>query len=355
MIVLLQQGGLFWMLPVLLIQENGTAGLLAIVPGLAVGILILLVCTFWRNRCEETSFPQSLQMLLGKPAGMVTTFLFLLLYLLFAVFCLSGFVEVVHTGILKETPRILLLLPVFLLAGWLAWNGLEDIARFTVLAAVLAVLLLFLTVTGSIGSFQMENLLPLQIHSPEKLIQSIGYSSFSYSIFLVMFMVYPSLPQKKGIAWQMPLAAALSAALFLLWVLLALGVFGQFSMEQLIWLPLELARMIQVSAFLERTEALFIAIWFPVVLANSGLLLWAASEAAHQLLHRQKSRWLHWGMVAIAAVFSIAIGNLLQLFYLEQALAAIIAGFVPLLLLAILAATLLYSRKKAGRKGGQPS
>ena len=59
MIVLLQQGGLFWMLPVLLIQENGTAGLLAIVPGLAVGILILLVCTFWRNRCEETSFPQS--------------------------------------------------------------------------------------------------------------------------------------------------------------------------------------------------------------------------------------------------------------------------------------------------------
>ena len=56
MIVLLQQGGLFWMLPVLLIQENGTAGLLAIVPGLAVGILILLVCTFWRNRCEETSF-----------------------------------------------------------------------------------------------------------------------------------------------------------------------------------------------------------------------------------------------------------------------------------------------------------
>ena len=92
-----------------------------------------------------------------------------------------------------------------------------------------------------------------------------------------------------------------------------------------------------------------------MVLANSGLLLWAASEAAHQLLHRQKSRWLHWGMVAIAAVFSIAIGNLLQLFYLEQALAAIIAGFVPLLLLAILAATLLYSRKKAGRKGGQPS
>ena len=41
-ILLLQQGGLFWMLPVMLIHTNGTVGLVSCIPGLAAGILMIM-------------------------------------------------------------------------------------------------------------------------------------------------------------------------------------------------------------------------------------------------------------------------------------------------------------------------
>ena len=173
-ILLLQQGGLFWMLPVMLIHTNGTAGLVSCIPGLAAGILILLVCTFWRKHCEELTFPQSLEKLLGNSIGKMAGTLFVCLYLLFALVCLGCFIEVLHTQLLPETPRALLLLPVFILAGWLSRNGLEDIARMTPFAVLAYILLIALVFTGAIGSFMPEQLLPLQNNST----RTISGSSF---------------------------------------------------------------------------------------------------------------------------------------------------------------------------------
>ncbi len=344
MILLLQQGGLFWMLPVMLVHENGTAGLAACLPGLTAGILILLVCTFWRRHCDELMFPQSLIMLLGKPAGKATGCLFILLYLLFALLCLGCFVEVVHTQLLTETPRTFLLLPVFLLAGWLSWNGLEDIARMTVFAVFSGVLLMALVFTGGIGSFMPEQILPLQREG--NFLQPVLYSVFSYSSFLVLFMVYPALQKTENRFGKMSVVAVLSALLFLFWVLLAIGVFGQHSMGELVWLPLELARMIQVSSFLERTEALVTAFWMPTVLVNGSLFLWAASESLQQLLGKRKSRWLHWITVWITAVICIRINRLAWLFRLEQIMAPVMAVLLPVLLLLIVAGTVLHIRRK---------
>lgn len=344
LIFLLQQGGLFWMLPVMLVHENGTAGLMACLSGLAAGILILMVCTFWRKHCDEQAFPQSLSLMLGKPIGKITGFLFTCLYLLFALLCLGCFVEVVHTQLLTETPRLVLLLPVFVLAGWLAWNGLEDIARMTVFAVFSGILLMALVFTGGIGSFMPEQILPLKKQG--EFLQPVLYSMFSYSSFLVLFMVYPALRQSENRFGKMALAAVLSMLLFLSWVLLALGVFGQYSMGELVWLPLELARMIQVSSFLERTEAMVTAFWLPTVLVNGSLFLWAASENLHQLVTKAKNPWLHWILVGAAALICIKINRLALLFQLEKLLAPLMTMLLPVLLLLILAGTIRYRSRK---------
>ena len=343
-ILLLQQGGLFWMLPVMLIHTTGTAGLVSCIPGLAAGILILLVCTFWRKHCEELTFPQSLEKLLGKPIGKMAGTLFVCLYLLFALVCLGCFIEVLHTQLLPETPRALLLLPVFILAGWLSRNGLEDIARMTPFAVLAYILLIALVFTGAIDSFMPEQLLPLRKNGD--FLQPMLYGIFSYSSFLVLLMVYPSIRQSENCFNKMVLAAAGSAAVFFLLTLLALGVFGQQSMGGLVWLPLELARMIQVSSFLERTEALVTVFWIPTVLVTGSLFLWAASESLHQLLDKKKNWWLHWIMVLLTAMICIKLNRLVWLFRLEQFAAPIVAVLLPVLLTLIFAGTVLYLRRK---------
>ena len=63
--------------------------------------------------------------------------------------------------LLLETPRTLLICTVFLLVGWLSWNGLEDMARLTVLCVVLVGAILLLALAGSVELFSVENLLTL--------------------------------------------------------------------------------------------------------------------------------------------------------------------------------------------------
>ena len=350
MVLLLQQGGLFWMLPMLLLGNNGTAGLITLLPGVLFGMTILAVCVFWGNRFQEQEILQWLMQRLGKPAGMGIGLLFVLLYLAFAVICLDSLVEVISSQLLRNTPRLLILIPVFLLSGWLAWNGLEDIARLMVLCIAPAVILFLVALAGNVRDFSLEHLLPLQLQAPEQLLQSSMHSIFSFSSFLVLFLIYPALHSKKNVGWKLSSAIIWSALMLLVWTGLALGVFGQSSVGPFTWLPLELARMIRLGSFLERTEALFTAVWMVIVLVDGGLLLWSVSESAHQLLKKQKSRWLHWSLILAAFLLCAGVGNRLELFRMEQIFATVTAVILPILLLVVWMATVLQNRKKEGQQ-----
>lgn len=349
MVLLLQQGGVFWLLPCLILKDNGSAGMLSLLPGWLTGACIIGVCAFWGKGCREQGFFGSLTELLGKPLGKLTGLCFLLFYAAFAVGCLDSFVEVIHGQLLPETPRLVIAATIFLAVGWLSWNGLEDMARIAVLCALPLVLLVLLALAGSLQIFSVENMLPFSIKAPQQLRQAMQYSVFAYGGLLTLFMVYPALRRTARPAQQFLLAMLLSAAIFVLWLVLALGMFGQYGMGAMVWLPLELARMIQISSFLERTEALFAVLWMAVVLANGSLLVWSVSEGAHQLLNQRKKLWLHGGAVLALLLLCTQIKNLLQLLKLVQLLATLSVGLIPALLLLVLVGTLLHNRREAGR------
>ena len=303
LVLLLQQGGVFWLLPYLILKDNGTAGMVSLLPGLLTGAVIILVCTFWGKRCQEQSFFHSLTAMLGKPLGKLTGFCFLLFYIVFAVSCLYSFVEVINGHLLLETPRLVIAVTIFLAVGWLSWNGLEDLARIVVLCALLLVALVLLALAGSWQTFSLENMLPLSINAPQQLRQAMQYSVFSYGGLLTLFMVYPAVRRTGRIAGQLLLAMVLSSGIFVLWL----------------------------------------------VLANGSLLVWSVSEGAHQLLSRKKNLWLHWGAVLLLFLICTQIKNLLQLLQLAQIFSWLSLGFIPALLLLVLAGTWLFGRREDGQ------
>lgn len=349
LVLLLQQGGLFWLLPYLILKDNGSAGILALLPGLAVGALTILVCVYWGNRCPERTLFESLTALLGVPLGKATGVGFLLFYLAFTVGCMDSFVEVMHGHLLPETPRLVIAGAMFLLVGWLSWNGLEDLARLAVLCALPLVALVGLALAGSQNVFSWENLLPLTVTAPRQLTRAMGYSIFVYGGTLTLFMVYPALRKPARIGGQLLLAMALSAGMLVLWLVLALGMFGQYSTGSMVWLPMELARMVQISSFLERTEALFAVLWMAVVFINGSLLVWSVSEGVHQLLGRQKNRRLHGAVVLGLLLLCTQIRDLRQLLQMAQAASLMGLVLIPALLLLVLAGTVLAGRREARR------
>ena len=145
---------------------------------------------------------------------------------------------------------------------------------------------------------------------------------------------------------KLMLAMGMSSVAVSLWIILALGVFGQYSTGSMIWLPLELARMIQLSSFLERTEALFAILWMVVVVANGGLLVWCVTEGVHQLFGKGKNSWLHWGTIAVLVGMGMQTKNVLGLLQLQQRLAAVSLLWIPVLLLCIIIGTLRYRHRQ---------
>ena len=113
-------------------------------------------------------------------------------------------------------------------------------------------------------------------------------------------------------------------------------------------LSIAYCRAMPISSFLERTEALFAVLWLAIVFVNSSLLLWSVSESLHQLLERQKSRWLHWGLVTLLALICMQIKDILRMFALEWQLARGSVILLPLLLVLVLAGSWLYGKRKGG-------
>ncbi len=181
--------------------------------------------------------------------------------------------EVINGHLLLETPRLVIAVTIFLAVGWLSWNGLEDLARIVVLCALLLVALVLLALAGSWQTFSLENMLPLSINAPQQLRQAMQYSVFSYGGLLTLFMVYPAVRRTGRITGQLLLAMVLSSGILFCgwcwpWACLDNTAWGGHGLA-----ALELARMIQISSFLERTEALFAVLWMAVVFANGSLLV----------------------------------------------------------------------------------
>lgn len=345
-VLLMHQSCVFWLLPCFLLQGNGTAGLLALLPGLLAGVVLLFVCAFWSLRCPEQPLAQLLPVMLWKPLGWLAGVLLLVLCAVPAMIGLYGLTEMLHAQILPETPRLLLFGTFFVLAGWFSWNGLEDMARFAVFGVVVLLLLLLLLLAGSWQLFSWENLLPLRVQAPQAMQMAMLQNGFAVGGLLVIFLVYPARNTGKPLVWPMLLALVASFVYLLVWLALILGVFGQHGAAAMVWPTVELARMVQVGPFLERTEAIFAVLWMLVAFESSGLLFWCISESTHQLLQRQKNSWLHWGVLLFLLVPCFYLTDMERLLVLGQRVAPWYCGALAVLLILIVVGTWRYCRRK---------
>ncbi len=338
MVLLFQQGGLFWLLPYFLVRENGTIGLSAILFGVVAAAAILLVWNYRNDYGNDYGFVTALRQA-RNGVGAVVGAIFVIWFLLFAIVSLYSFIDVTQKQLLEETPSVFLCLTVILIVGLMSWSGLETIAPMSVFAMAALAVMVVVSVLGNVDLFVLEHALPLQINAPDQLRDAAVHSIFCYSGLLSLFMLYPSVNTEKPLTKSLFLAVGTGAALLVLWTWFALCIFGEYSLQTILWIPAHLARMVQISSFVEQTESLFVVLWMVIVLTNGSLLLWCVSEGAHQLLNKEKNIWLH-NMILIVLFFGMfVLHNSMELLQLEAWLAKASLIVLPLLLLAVVLLT----------------
>lgn len=344
LVFLFQQGGLFWLLPYFLVRENGTIGLTAMLGGLGAALAILCVCSYWGTHMPERGFITALkeqQAILGSVVGG----LLVAVYLLYGVLSLYSLIDVLQKQLLPKTPSVVLCASLLLLVGWMSWRGLETIARLTMLCFGALLLQIVLSVAGTAELFSIIHTMPFQVKQVTLLEEATVHSVYCYSGLLVLFMLYPSCKTQKTSAKQVGMAVVLGAVLLVAWTWYALGVFGQYSLQTILWIPAHLARMVQISALFEQTESLFVVLWMTLVLTSAGLTVWSASEGLHQLFGRKKSIGVHSFLVLTMFAILSTLHNTIQFLQMEYRLAQATLVVLPLLLLTILFLTARKERR----------
>ena len=295
------------LLPSALAGYAGKSGMAAIAAGIAAGLLYCLVIGWIVNAMEEgESYPAYLKRCFGKLPGTLAVFCYVLYFL-----CLGGYVSYIFghlivTELLKEQSFYWIVAGILALAAYAVFEGIEGRARiyeilFWFLLAPLLVMLFF-----AARDVEPARLFPLYENDLDGM--AIGaYISFEvFSLSGIALFLAPFARKRTSIR-----GACMGAVLFGGLVILALyavlqGLFGSVSMQAMEYPAVTLMSMIQIpGGFLQRQDALMVAIWFFTVFALLSSSMFYAAENLKELSGGKLEKW--WVLLAALVLFGISV------------------------------------------------
>ena len=131
------------------------------------------------------------------------------------------------TYIMTETPRIVFIVMLMIVAAMAVKDGIETIARCSVVFAVLVAFMAFAVSVLLISHMKLSNFLPILNITPKDFIQSVHILlTISFCDVLVFLMIFPYAEKNAKIKKPLLLGVSLSTALGLIIVLATTAVLG---------------------------------------------------------------------------------------------------------------------------------
>lgn len=253
------------------LAQTKTLGMIIILLlcGLIGEIVIAQACRFGRKRSFFALKAQPVSWL-QKLEGVLLS----LYYLAIVIIAMESFVNMMSTEFLNNTPKWVIALLLLPPVCYLAHHKLINIAWLSLLAMPMAVLAYAVLQGGNIGKFHLMNVFPLETEFGNFLFCFLRTLPL-YAQSLVLGQIYPYVRQPEKAFKITSLAMWSQIALILMQQLLACGVFGAIECEHLLFIPLELARIITFGNAVLRAEAFAIWHWAAMGVLNIALFFHA--------------------------------------------------------------------------------
>ena len=224
--------------------------------------------------------------LLGPVLGRLAASMLIVSWILSLTGMLRSIAEVHVAAIMTETPLIVFVVLVASAAIYAARTGLEPISRCAEVVLITVFIFFLPLIILPLRRCQLSNLTPILAHGwrPTTLpaLQSISF----YTQFSVVGMLLPHLRKPKTVGKYVIGAVLTSGSFMTAFVIVLTMSFG--SLLTAITFPaFQLARIVSVANFIERTESLGLVAWTMTTSLKSALFLWACSTALAQMLNIQ--------------------------------------------------------------------
>lgn len=289
----------------------------------------------------KQSLIQYSRTLLGK-SGMIVGVLYIWVFLHIGAITLRQFGEFMTTVPMPETPILVFILSITLIAVLAARNSLEVIGRLADIATPLAIGTILLVVGLVAKEADVQALTPVL----EKGMVPVLYGAFTISTLtidnmLIISMVTPYLNRPQGVTRVVIGAFIINTVMFVIIIIFIIMVFGVSQAQTRTFPTLGLMRLVQLGGVVERVEMLHMGIWVLGIMIKVALFCYLAALGLGQLFNLQTYRpivlpvgalmialsiWLFDSMVDLSTFTSYKIATYYSLFF---------NTVIPLILLAV--------------------
>lgn len=234
---------------------------MAILLGMAGGLVLFLVYHRLFTYYPELTFTNYVQEIAGKWIGRIIGFLYIIYYIYLAARVLRDFVELLLSTVYTQTPQFVVTSLMMLTISYAIYKGIEVMAR---VAELLFFLIYFMAISGGLlivfsGLIHLENLKPILEDGLMPVIKTTLTQTinFPFGEMIVFTMILPILNEAKKAAHICIFAMVLSGMNIAITVLIDISTLGVDLYMRSPFPLLSAIQEIQLLDFLERLDVLF--------------------------------------------------------------------------------------------------
>lgn len=337
-------------LPSTLVKLVGTdAWLLAILSGLANIPFLYFVCKVGEKYGEQ-GFLGILKSLFGKYLGLIVS-----LPVFAYLFINSGIVarifgETVKLYLLNNTPLEFIVVPLLILAVFLARSGVEPICRFfEAVTPVIVVIMIVIIIIAFPNPKQFSNLRPYLVTPVMEYIKGLRSGAFSFSGFEVLVILYPFIKKPKETFKSSLTSLAALIVLYTVIIIECLCKFGEREVKALIYPTMTLVKASEIpGGFIERMEGLLISLWVLFVFTTLVALMYGFSVLGGDLLKQRERKHILSMFLPLMYLTALIGDNIAQLFDIIDKVTLFLGTYTVMILPTAMFIMMLIKRK-AGR------
>lgn len=275
-------------LPGISAKEARESAWISPVVAMVLGIVMAVVVVTLTLRHPGKTIVQYAPDIVGRIPGKIIGLLYAWWFLHLSAIVIREFAEFLITAIMVETPIIVFIIFIILVSTYAVNSGLEVVARTNEFLMPLVIGSVVMIVALVTKDMKFNNLLPVLEKGWTPVLRG-AYAPTSWmgeTVALVMLLPYLNKPREGYKA----VIAALIVVCICLVIMAAAGVavFGAKELGRMEFPIFNLARVIRIAAFLERIDAVVMALWVSGVYMKVTVTYYCGVIATAQALNLRR-------------------------------------------------------------------
>lgn len=295
------------LLPSVLCKTSGTATLFPVLAATVAGLLLALLYGWVIASMQEgESYPDYLRRCFGKWIGGLILAGYVLYNLGLGGYTTYLFGHLIVSNLLKEESFYAITAGILLLAVYSIRSGIEGRARVYEILFWILVLPLVGMLLLAVRDVEPARLFPLIPEQAGGVLQGSVLAASLFSIGSLSLFLVPYAKEKRIIGQACSMAVLFVGLFLLLTQCILQGIFGVKMLAEMRYPVIVLMSMVKIpGGFLQRQDALMVAVWFFTVFALLNSNLFYAADNLGCLFGTHKSKWTKW-VIGITALILFA-------------------------------------------------